>query len=289
MANTMTETLRNTNSSSRIRTSQSTEQQGLLSGDRLLAVAELLIRADEPLSARSVADALEMNRTTTHRALNTLMLRGWVERCPDATGYRMSMRFWALAHVSTQGRSFLADIKPELERLCRQSRETVHVGVLDGFEILHVDKIDSPQRVGVSSKVGVRGPAHTASLGKALLAAGPESLLETYIGHALGANGEYRLHDAEAFRREMALTRDRGYSIDNEEDAIGVRCIGVAVVGAGDVPLFAISVTGPAARFTQERLLALAPDMMETGRLLSARFGGAPASPGTEPEAAEAW
>ena len=71
---------------------------------------------------------------------------------------------------------------------------------------------------------------------------------------------------------------ERGYAIDNEEAAAGVRCLGVAVSGAGGEPLFAISLTGPAARFTPDRLAACVPEMVKTARGLSRQFGWEPAS-----------
>src|SRR6478609_479052 len=103
MANTTGEMFRNANTATSTREHLTSEQQGLLSGEKLLAVAELLIRTNVPLPARTIADELAINRTTTHRALNTLINRGWVERRAGASDYQLSMRFWALAHVSTQG------------------------------------------------------------------------------------------------------------------------------------------------------------------------------------------
>jgi IclR family KDG regulon transcriptional repressor len=146
----------------------------LLSGDRLLAVAELLMRSPIALSARAISEATGIQRSTTHRVLNTLMHRGWVERQPSSSDYRLSVKFLALAHVAVEGHSFLREVRPALEQLSALSRETVHVGVLDGLDVLPIEKIDSLERVGVASKVGSRGPAHSTSLGRALLAASPE-------------------------------------------------------------------------------------------------------------------
>lgn len=248
----------------------------LLSGDRLLAVVELLMRSPTALSARAIADVTGIHRSTTHRALNTLMHRGWVERQPESSDYQLSVRYLAMAHVATQGRSFLTEVRPALEQLSTLSRETVHVGVLDGLDVLHIDKIDSLERVGVASKIGSRGPAHSASLGRALLAATSERALEEFIARSLTARGAYRITDPRRFREEIARTRLRGFSLDDEEDSIGVRCLGVAVRGAGGAPLFAISMTGPSARFTLERALAFAPEAVEVADRLSRRLGWAP-------------
>jgi IclR family transcriptional regulator, KDG regulon repressor len=250
-----------------------TDYAMLLSGDRLLAVAELLMRSTTTLSARAISDATGIQRSTTHRVLNTLMHRGWVERLPSGSDYRLSVKFLALAHVAAEGRSFLHEVRPALEQLSALSRETVHVGVLDGLEVLHIEKIDSLERVGVASKVGSRGPAHSTSLGRALLAASPDHVLETFIARSVTGRGETQLADPRRFREEIARTRERGYSIDDEEDSIGVRCLGVAVRGADGAPLFAMSMTGPSARFTIERALAFAPAAVEIAHRLSLRLG----------------
>ena len=252
------------------------EQATLLSVDKALLVVELLLRQSEPLSARAIAEQLAINRTTTHRLLNALIRRGWIEKPPGTAAYRLSLKFLALAHVSTQTRSFLQEVRPALERLSLLSRETVHLGVLDGSEVLHVDKVDSPERVGIASKVGSRAVAHTTGLGKALLAAGPDEAVAEYLAHATSPAASVPIADPEAFRAELRLTRERGYSIDDEEDSIGVRCLGVAVLGAGGAPLFAISVTGPSPRFTLDRLRSCAPEVMATARALSRQLGWEP-------------
>jgi IclR family transcriptional regulator, KDG regulon repressor len=248
----------------------------LLSGDRLLAVAELLMRSPIALSARAISEATGIQRSTTHRVLNTLMHRGWVERQPSSSDYRLSVKFLALAHVAAEGRSFLHEVRPALEQLSALSRETVHLGVLDGLDVLHIEKIDSLERVGVASKVGSRGPAHSTSLGRALLAASSDWVLEEFIARSVKSRGETFLADPRRFRDEIARTQDRGYSIDDEEDSIGVRCLGVAVRGAGGAPLFAMSMTGPSARFTIERALTFAPAAVEIATQLSMRLGWQP-------------
>ncbi|MCC6790655.1 MAG: IclR family transcriptional regulator [Thermomicrobiales bacterium] len=244
-----------------------------MSVDKALLVVELLMRAEAPMSARDIADHLHLNRTTAHRLLNALMHRSWVEKAIGGATYRLGARFVALAGVAVRQRDLFAEMRPVLEEISRKSRETVHVGVLDGFEVVHVDKIESPERVGVSSQIGSRGALHTTGLGKALLAASPASFIAAYLDASTAPGYPMRIADPAAFRRELALTRERGYSVDDEEDSIGVRCAGVAVLGADESPLFAISLTGPSPRFTRERIDDLVPDLLATAKTLSRVFG----------------
>jgi DNA-binding IclR family transcriptional regulator len=252
------------------------DQATLLSVDKALLVVELLLRHPEPLSARAIADLLGINRTTTHRLLNALIYRGWIEKPAGTASYRLSLKFLAMAHVASQSRSFILEVRPTMERLSQLSRETVHLGVLDGVEMVHIDKVESPERVGISSKVGSRAVPHVTGLGKALLAASPDAVVERYLQYATGRGAPERITDRAAFLSEIERTRERGYSIDNEEDSIGVRCLGVAVLGAGGTPIFAISLTGPSPRFTQERIEELAPEVLATVRDLSHQFGWEP-------------
>ncbi|MEA2514795.1 MAG: IclR family transcriptional regulator, regulon repressor [Thermomicrobiales bacterium] len=280
--NTIDSTVRDQNISTVDAASGAVDQSTLLSVDKALSIVELLMRRAEPLSARAIAEEAGINRTTTHRLLNALIHRGWIEKPPGTASYRLGLKFVALAHVGSIGRSFLEEVRPAMEHLSRLSRETVHLGVLDGYEVLHVDKIESLERVGIASKVGSRGVPHTTGLGKALLAASPDDFLDDYLAHAASEDGPIRVVDPAAFRAEIARTRERGYSVDDEEDSIGVRCLGVAVLGAGGSPLFAISLTGPSPRFTRERVAAYAPEAMATARALSRQLGWEPAGETTE-------
>jgi DNA-binding IclR family transcriptional regulator len=251
------------------------ETSAVLSAGKALAIVEVLLQAPGPLSAREIGARCDINRTTAHRLLNTLIHHGWAERHADG-GYRLSVKFLALAHVSTQVRSFLDEIRPALARLSQLSRETVHVGVLDGFDIVHVDKIESLEHVGVSSRIGARGVAHCTSLGKALLAASQDEFVAAYIAQAQQRMKPYRVESVESIWADIARTRERGYSLDDEEDSIGVRCLGAAVRGAGGQPLFAISLTGPSPRFTRAVCDQLAPTLVAVTGQLSRRFGAEP-------------
>lgn len=245
--------------------------------DKALMVVELLMRTGDAMTAREIALQTGINRTTGHRLLNALMHRGWIEKEPNSAAYRISLRFLVLSNLSYQQRNVLNEMRPTLERLSAISRETVHVGVLDGYSLIHVDKVDSPERVGVSSKIGTRTIAHVASLGKAILAASTQEVIEAYIDHAARLPAPDTLVNPGSLLDDIRRTRVRGYSIDDEEDSVGVRCIGSAIVAGNGEPVFAISITGPAGRFTMDRARQCAPALMEATALLSRDFGWNPA------------
>ncbi len=249
------------------------EPSAVLSVDKALSIVEVLLRREEPLPARDLAELTGINRTTAHRLLNALIQRGWVERVPGSSEYALSLRLLALARIAIDRRDLLAEVRPVLQALSDASRETVHLGVLDGNEIVHVDKVDSPEAIGVSSKIGSRAVPHVTGLGKAILSASDGEAVDRYLRHAATLPGAEAITDSAAFRNDLGRIAVAGYSVDDEEASPGVRCLGVAVRGADGMPLFAISVTGPAGRFTRDRLEAFVPVLIGSGRALSRRFG----------------
>jgi DNA-binding IclR family transcriptional regulator len=273
VANDLNKTVRNTGDSHRrARTSADTET--VQSVDRALAIVELLLRTGAPLTVREVAAGTGLNRTTAHRLLASLHRRGWIDRDADSAAYRPGLRYLALVRTSLAGRDFIDEVRPTMERLSLLSRETVHLGILDNHDVLHIEKVDSPEIVGVSSRVGTRAAPHLTGLGKALLASGPDEELEAYIKHARKRSLPPAAFDPEAFRTDIALAQQRGYSIDDGESSPGVRCLAVAVRGIGGSPLFAISLTGPSGRFTAERMASCVPEMLAVAHELTIRFGG---------------
>lgn len=244
----------------------------LQSVERALRVVEVLVHEGRPMSVREISEQIGINRTTAHRLVATLCACGWAERAPDGR-FQLSVKFLAIGHVINHQRRFLDEIRPELVWLSQLTRETVHVGVLDRLEIVHIDKIESMERVGVSSRIGTRGAVHSTSLGMAIMAAQDEQVVERYIEEASALEPPLGLTDPDRFRERLAEAHTLGFTMDDEDDSVGVRCIGIAVRGPDAQPLFAISVTGPSPRFTREIALQQGPELTRSADRLSTRFG----------------
>jgi IclR family acetate operon transcriptional repressor len=203
-----------------------------------------------------------MHRASVHRLLTSLHALGWVERPNTRPIFRISLRLYALAHVFVRNYGLLDRLQPLLEELSALSRETAHLGLLDGWEILHIGRVESPERVGVASRIGGRGWAHTSSMGKALLAAQPDAVVDAYIAATgLPQMTAHSITRPDDFHAEIATIRRQGFSIDNEEDAIGVRCLGTTLPTLQGAPLLAVSITGPSPRFTLEDAYRFAPTL----------------------------
>lgn len=248
---------------------------GVKTVEKSLRILELLLSAQEGLSIGQIATRTGLHRASVHRLLTSLHTLGWVERPAARPIFRISLRLYALAHVFVRDYGVVDRLQPLLEELSARSRETVHLGILDGWEVLHIGRQESPERVGVASRIGSRGWAHTSGMGKALLAAQPDARLDTYIRDTgLPRMTENSITTPEAFHAEIAAIRRQGFSIDNEEDAIGVRCLGTTLPSLHGPAMLAVSITGPSPRFTLDDAYRLAPTLLELAHRAGTETGG---------------
>ncbi len=246
-------------------------RSGLKTVEKSLRILELLLTEKGGMSIAQIARRTGMHRASVHRLLTSLHALGWIERPAARPHFRISLRLYALARVFVESYNPVERLDPLLTELCMRSRETVHLGILDRFEVVHIGRQESPERVGVSSRIGGRGWAHTSSMGKALLAEQSDDFLRSYIQETgLPRMTENTIVTAEAFWKEMAIVRQRGFALDDEEDAIGVRCLGTRVPSTHGPAVLGVSITGPSPRFTREAACQFAPILLDSVRRVAA-------------------
>ncbi len=209
-------------------------------------------RQDEPARMREIADATGIPRSSLYALLRTLTERGWVRRDPTGTLYGVGLRALMAGMSYLDSDPALRMVKPWLERLNEELGETVHVGRLDGADIVYLATKESSQYLRVINRVGRRLPASTTSLGKALLAAQPAAELDEHLRHPLPRITEHTITDREALESDLDAIRARGYAIDLEENTTGLKCFGFALHYTNPA-VDAISCSVPLARLTPER------------------------------------
>lgn len=229
-----------------------TEERGLVqSVVRSLDILELLNR--EPAAGVSqIAGRLGLDKSTVHRLLTTLRAKGYVRQDPDTQSYSNSLKLLELGLSSVDRKGLMRKARPHLETLAAATRETVNLALLDGVDIVYVDKIESTEVIRADLGVGRSWPAYATSLGKAILSHLPEERVQSLFrneGFAkLTAN---TLDSLEELLTDLRTTRRRGYAIDNEELLPGLACVAAAVTGFSGEPLGAVSVAYPRYRYQQ--------------------------------------
>ena len=239
-----------------------------------LAVLEWLARQSGPRRASDVALALGLVRSNAHRTLQTLVQCGWAEQDATTSAYRASLRLFELGALVHRAADLKTLLHPVLARLAAACGETIHLAVLDGAEIIYLDKFDSPLPVAAYSRIGGRAPAACVASGKALLAAlNPDAAaLHARLG-ALLAHTPHSIVVPAQLQAELERIRRQGYAENREEWRLGVCGLGVPVFDALGEPLAAVGMSVPSIRFSRTQVRGLAAGLLACARDASQVLG----------------
>jgi len=238
-----------------------------------LRVLELLADHGE-LGVSAVADQLETNRAGCHRFLLSLRDLGYVEKTEEGR-YRLTFKVLELGMKKLERFEIRHTAHPMMQELSRAYGETVNLGFWDGHAIVHLDKINSTEILRMDSGLGSLAPAYCTGLGKAILAFLPkeevDAYLETIQFEQLTPN---TINSNDALKEALMVIRRKGVAIDNEELSIGLRCVGAPVFDYTGRASFALSISGPTHRMSDERIDAMSETLQAVCRRLSQKIGG---------------
>lgn len=247
---------------------------GNQSVNRALEMLIAICQADSSLSLSQLSEQSQLNKSTVHRLLQSLVAYGLVNQEPLTKHYTAGLTLLNLAGMVLDKIDLRAQSAQDLSELNQQTGETVHLAILDKGEVVYIDKRESVHVIRMYSAIGKRGPAHCTGVGKALLAYLPPDQLRKIIQ----ANGLTRytpntITDYAELERHLAEVRDKGYAIDNAEHEPEIMCVACPIFGhRGDV-VAAISVTAPTIRANREKLEMIAPLVRHTADNISRKLG----------------
>lgn len=219
-----------------------------------------------------LARRLGIAKSTAHRLLATLTDEGLLEQDPTTGRYRLGLVVFDMAAAAQSVDLHEAVLTPMTE-LRNRTGETVQVAVLDGREVVYVERLDSPNTLRLFIEVGRRNSAHSTGCGKALLAFQPPDQLDRVLRNwKLGAKTPHTITDIAALRADLAEARRRGYAVNRHESESGIISVAAPIRDVSGRTVAAISVAGPAERLEPHEL-KLAQATMECAALTSRRLG----------------
>ncbi len=199
----------------------------------------------EDSSLTELSRRLGVSGPTLFRILATLTARGYAEKHAVTGRYRATLKSWALG-AQVVRRVTLRDVaRPYLETLLSETREAPHLAVLEGDGVVVIERLEAPHPVRVDTYVGQRAPAHCSATGKAILAFRPPPPAAVPLARYTNAT----INEPAALARELALVRQRGYAVNQEEWRRGVCAITVPLRGEGGSVVASLSLTMPTQRF----------------------------------------
>jgi DNA-binding IclR family transcriptional regulator len=230
---------------------------------------------NRPRTIEELAARVGLTRSNTHRTLQTLAHAGYIVKDDDSGGYRATVRLFELAARQLAQLDVRKLAQPAMRRLAELSGETVHLSILDGIEVVYIDKIDSPQPVRAYSYIGGRAPAYAVATGKALLAHQPDGYIAR-CADALQTHTPRTIATMPALEEEMRKIRRQGYAANRGEWRATVGGVAVAIFNSLEQPVAALGISGPLERLSAGRMKELAPAVADCAREVSRLMGYGP-------------
>jgi IclR family acetate operon transcriptional repressor len=248
---------------------------GVQSVDRALLIIETLAEDDEGYRLTDLAVRTGLSPSTVHRLLTTLEKRRFVQFDRGESTWHIGVQSFAVGSTFVRRRNFVTQALPYLRKLRDQTRETANLAVVDDGAMVVLTRVESRELMRSVTKVGGRVPMVASGLGKALLATYSEQDVFAIIQRV----GMPRLTSKSIVRagelcKSLHDIRRQGYSVDDEEALIGLRCVSAVVYDDCSEPLAAISVSGKASRVPNDRLPILGKQVQEVAAELTMALGG---------------
>jgi len=245
----------------------------LNSASKIFAVLETLC-SDGDLRVAELSRKLSLGKSSVHRFLSILKKLGYVEKNQNSKKYFATLKLFEIGAM-VRGRNRLVNIaRPYMEELGNKFHETVNLGLLDGDEVVYVDKVESIQTLRMDLTIGRRVPAYCTALGKIFLAYLPEENLARYCRETrLKPLVQKTITSARELIKNLELVRKEGLAIDDGEFDSGIRCIAAPVRDDSGRVVAAVSVAGPRIRLTMERLKSFKQPLLEATRMISQKLG----------------
>lgn len=235
-------------------------------------------RDEEELGVTELSRRLELHKNNVFRLLATLQQEGYIEQKADTERYRLGVRILELGSSFTRNRSLLCSAEPILEELAAATRETVHLGVLREFEVVHLRGVQTERAVMSGLREGTRLPIHCTALGKVLVGCaddGTRTRYDTWLdGRALDERTPHTIADRDKLRDHLRGVGVRGVGFDLGECDDGLACAAAPVHAADGRVVAALSVSGPETRLEETSLRAeIGPQVIAAAEKLSKALG----------------
>jgi IclR family acetate operon transcriptional repressor len=254
---------------------------------RALGLLERIAESEAGITLSDLAQAVGLAASTTHRLLNTLEQHGFASLDADRGVWFVGVKAFTVGNAFLADRDVVGIARPYMRRLMESSGESVNLAILDDAQVVFLAQVQCREMMRMLVRLGGRAPIHASGAGKALLAALSDAEIRDMVTrHGLRVFTANTLDSAQALDADLARVRARGFAIDDEEHAVGLRCVAATLHDEHGDPLAAISLSGPRARITDDRIAHLGRLVIDTANLITEAMGGMAPSWRRRPRAA---
>ncbi|NMB46593.1 MAG: IclR family transcriptional regulator [Firmicutes bacterium] len=253
---------------------QQDDRNHVKSVGRAASLLIALAQEGRELSLTELSNKTGLHVSTAHRLLATLMVYHLVEQNQVTGKYRLGLEALHLGTAVLQQLDLRQEVLPFMRELSKLTGETANLSILDGNEVVYVEKVEGSSPLRLFSRIGHRAPAYCTGAGKVLLSEMSLDDVRTILrSQGMVPLTPNTLTTFEEFLLALEFVRLHGYAFDDEECEIGASCIAVPIRGHKGKIVAALSISGASVRFGPARRSQLVQMMVETSRNASVRLG----------------
>lgn len=242
--------------------------------ERTLDIVEALSANRTGIGVTELSKALNLHKSTVHRLLTTLMVRKYVEQDAESGKYRLSVKLFELGNAVLSKLNMRAHALPFLRELRERCRETVQLSIVDQNEVLYIDVLESPEKIGVKAAIGERAPLYCTAAGKVWLAYLPEDRVQEVLkGIEFKARTATTITNYDRLRDEISKVRESGVAVDMKEYDEDMCGLSAAIRNYRGRVIACISLAVPSSRYNDASFQELAKIARETADKISYSVG----------------
>ncbi|MDG6895721.1 DNA-binding transcriptional regulator KdgR [Volucribacter amazonae] len=233
-----------------------------------------ILAEQKEIGITDLATKLMMSKSTTYRFLQTMKNLGFVQQTDDTEKYGLTLKLFELGSKALEYTDLIELAHQAMNQIAKQTNETLHLGTLDGQEIIYLHKIDSNYNLRMYSRIGRRNPAYSTAIGKILLSQySNQEVADKLKGVEFIPHTAHTLTNMTQLQQELEQVRLQHYAMDNEEQEQGLKCIAVPIYDRFGSIIAGISISLPTVRFDQAQLSDLVKQLHQAGKTVSQQLG----------------
>jgi len=253
---------------------QSSRRAAVASVERALTILELLAERQQGLTTSEISRRAKIPKSSASYLLRTLAARGYLRRDPETGQFTPGIRMLSLGGQAVQGMQLRDVALPYLRQIAERTRLDSHLAVLDHGDAVYVERIESSGFIKMAIWVGKRVAPQVTAIGKALICYLDRREIQEIVGtHQVTPVSAKTIVSLPHLLEELALTRQRGFAFDDEEHALGVRCIAAPVLAASGEVVAAIGVSATVSQINDDYVPVLGNILRNASIKFSAQLG----------------
>jgi IclR family KDG regulon transcriptional repressor len=245
--------------------------------ERTFDIIEVLSHEKDGLGLTDIGKKVGLHKSTVFRLLSSLAEKGYIDKNPKTANYRLSLKFIELSSTFLNNLELKTEALPFLKKLASLTTQAVYFAILDGWEAIYIEKVETFESIRKYDIIGKRAPSYCTALGKSLLSGlSEDEIRERLQGIPLTPFTPNTITSFDRLIQEVDLIRARGWSEDDEEYEEGLRCIAAPIYDYRNCVIAAVSTSGPKNIISKERDEEISRYVIGAARDISKSMGYLP-------------